>query len=133
MRIPGPDNVHMVICGHFLTSITGNLLLGSNSNTLLQYVNSALDLFSQRITRLGTGYTCHWYISAAYTFLQLVLSPTDQTARKEEAIERVVRQYHRILAHQEDLHKAKEVLFPLRPDQVDIPGSILINQLIPYR
>ncbi|OOF99008.1 hypothetical protein ASPCADRAFT_162906 [Aspergillus carbonarius ITEM 5010] len=115
----------LMICHNLYISATiqSNLLLGSNSNTLLQYVNSALDLFSQRITRLGTGYTCHWYISAAYTFLQLVLSPTDQTARKEEAIERVVRQYHRILAHQEDLHKAKEVLFPLRPDQMTAPDD----------
>ncbi|RAK95652.1 uncharacterized protein BO80DRAFT_368188 [Aspergillus ibericus CBS 121593] len=110
----------LTICHNMYISATiqNNLILGSNSNTLLQYVNSALDMLSQRIARLGTGYTHYWYISAAYTFLQLILSPTDQSARKEEAIERVVRQYHHILAHQEDLHKAKEVLFPLRPGQV---------------
>ncbi|PYI11245.1 hypothetical protein BO78DRAFT_382551 [Aspergillus sclerotiicarbonarius CBS 121057] len=115
----------LTICHNMFISATiqNNLILGSNSNTLLQYVNSALDLLSQRITRLGTGYTHYWYISAAYTFLQLVLSPTDQSARKEEAIERVVRQYHRILAHQEDLHKAKEVLFPLRPNQMTAPDD----------
>ncbi|PWY69008.1 hypothetical protein BO94DRAFT_590587 [Aspergillus sclerotioniger CBS 115572] len=114
----------LMICHNLYISATiQNNLLGSNSNTLLQYVNSALDLLSQRITRLGTGYTHYWYISAAYTFLQLVLSPTDQSGRKEEAIERVVRQYHRILAHQEDLHKAKEVLFPLRLDQMAAPDD----------
>ncbi|PWY78371.1 hypothetical protein BO70DRAFT_388176 [Aspergillus heteromorphus CBS 117.55] len=119
----------LVVCHNMYIAahLQNNILLGSNSTTILQYIETSLDLISDRITRHGTGYTNYWYISAAYAFLQCVLYPTGQTARKEEAIDRIIRQYHRILASQEDLHKAKEILFPMRLDQIAPPGDGMLQ------
>jgi hypothetical protein len=70
-------------------------------------------MLEDRITRLGTGYTHYWYISAACAFLRSALSPEESTAQKQQAIDRVARQYYRVLASQEDLLKAKEKIIPV--------------------
>ncbi|RAL08443.1 uncharacterized protein BO97DRAFT_472979 [Aspergillus homomorphus CBS 101889] len=98
-----------------------NLLLRSNSTTFIQYIEDVLHLLEEKTSRLGTGYTHYWYIAAASAFLRSRIDPAHSPVQKEEAIHEVVRQYHRVLAHQGDLHKAKELLFPLRL------GTILID------
>lgn len=70
-----------------------------------------MTLFEERITRLGTDFTRHWYISAARSLLRSVVDPSDATTEEQQAIEHVARQYYRIRASQEDLHSAKEKVF----------------------
>lgn len=92
--------------------------MNSNSDTLIQYVENTLTLLADRITRLGTGYTHYWYISAACALLKLTVLPEQATAQKQEAIDKVARQYYRVLASQEDILKAKERILPRRLHKV---------------
>jgi hypothetical protein len=103
----------MIICYCYscLCIKTDDLFL--NSNTSIQYVENALSMLQDRITRLGTGYTHYWYISAAYALLRSEMSPKQSTTQKQEAIDRVARQYYRVLASQEDFLKAKEKVIPI--------------------
>lgn len=75
-------------------------------------MEDALDLLEDRITRLGTGYTHYWYISSALSLVQSAITPNKSTAQKQQAVDRVARQYQRILDLQEDFIKAKEKLYP---------------------
>lgn len=75
-------------------------------------------MLEERITRLGTGYTHHWYISATCSLLRSALRPEDSSAQKQQAIDRVARQYYRVLASQEDFIKAREKIFPARLSKV---------------
>jgi hypothetical protein len=86
------------------------LVLHSLSNSFFHYIQDALILLEEKITRLGTGYTHYWYISAAYGLIQLDKTPGNPTAQKQQAIDRVARQYFKVRASQEDLSKAKEKL-----------------------
>lgn len=95
-----------------LTCSTDDLFLDSQSNTFIQYMENALFMLEDRITRLGTGYTHYWYISAACSLLRSAMRPEDSSAQKQQAIDRVARQYFRIFASQEDFLKAKEIVFP---------------------
>ncbi|RAH79701.1 hypothetical protein BO86DRAFT_317722 [Aspergillus japonicus CBS 114.51] len=107
----------LVICHnmYIAASVHDNLLLQSNSTTLIHYIEAVLHLLEEKTTRLGTGYTHYWYIAAAAAFLRSrIPNAAHPAVQKEEAIYEVVRQYHRVLAHQEDLRKAKELLFPMR-------------------
>ncbi|OJK01963.1 hypothetical protein ASPACDRAFT_40779 [Aspergillus aculeatus ATCC 16872] len=116
----------LVICHnmYIATSVHDNLLLQSNSTTLIHYIEAVLHLLEEKTTRLGTGYTHYWYIAAAAAFLRSrIPDPAHPAVQKEEAIYEVVRQYHRVLAHQEDLRKAKELLFPMRLVTMNPPDN----------
>lgn len=90
-----------------LTRIRGDLF-GANITSFIRYLEDALTLFEDRITRIGTDFTRHWYISAALSLLRSLVDPSDATRQEQQAIEHVARQYYRIRASQEDMHSAKE-------------------------
>jgi hypothetical protein len=92
---------------------TDNSFMNSNSAMLIQYLEDVLGMLEQRITQHGTGYTYYWYISAASAFLRSVLFPSESTREKEGAINRVTRQYCRILEAQEDIDSAKDMIMPM--------------------
>ena len=71
-------------------------------------METALAMLEDKITRLGTGYTHYWYISAAYGLVQSKSSQGSPATQKQEAVDRLSRQYYKVLASQEDLSKAKE-------------------------
>jgi hypothetical protein len=96
-----------------LTISTDDLFLDSQSNTFIQYMENALFMLEDRITRLGTGYTHYWYISAACSLLRTAMRPEDSSLQKQQAIDRVARQYFRVFSSQEDFLKAKESIFPV--------------------
>lgn len=95
-----------------------NLFINSNSAVLIQYLEDVIGMLEQRITQHGTGYTYYWYISAASAFLQSVLLPSESTKEKEEAINRVTKQYYRVLESQEDIGKAKDMIMPVHSTSV---------------
>ncbi|PYH43066.1 uncharacterized protein BP01DRAFT_403012 [Aspergillus saccharolyticus JOP 1030-1] len=111
-------------------SLHDNLLLQSNSHTFIEHIEHVLHLLEEKTSRLGTGYTHYWYIAAASAFLRSRLGPTHSPVPREEAIHEVVRQYHRVLAHQEDLRKAKDLLFPLRLVSVSHSTEAVVHVLL---
>ncbi|KAJ5198622.1 uncharacterized protein N7498_007739 [Penicillium cinerascens] len=101
----------LVVCHNAFVSynVPGDLF-GANITSFIRYLEDALTLFEDRITRLGTDFTRHWYISAARSLLRSVVDPSDATTQEQQAIEHVARQYYRVRASQEDMHSAKEKL-----------------------
>lgn len=75
-------------------------------------------MLEQRIVRLGTGYTHYWYMSAACSLVRTVIFPNVSAGQKEQAIDRVARQYYHVLQSQEDFVKAKEIIFPVLTNKV---------------
>lgn len=106
-------------------SIRNDLFLDSQSNTFIQYLESALIMLEDRIARLGTGYTHYWYISATSALLRSAIRPEDSSAQKQQAIDRVARQYYRVFASQEDYTKAKEKILPARLSKINLTGDEL--------
>jgi hypothetical protein len=96
--------------------------MNSNNDMLIQYLEDVLGMLEQRITQHGTGYTYYWYISAASAFLRSVLVPSESVRERQEAINRVTRQYCRVLESQEDIDKAKDIIMPVHLRSVS-PGS----------
>ncbi|KAE8381654.1 hypothetical protein BDV26DRAFT_255191 [Aspergillus bertholletiae] len=94
--------------------LQADLCVPVDSNTILQYIQNALSMLEDSITYLGTGFTYHWYISAAISFLQSQSQPGRSSTLKQEAINQVVRQYYRVLASQEPLPRAKERIYSRR-------------------
>ena len=96
------------------------LVLHNLSNGFFQYVEDALVLLEDKITRLGTGYTHYWYISAAYGLIRSEKTPGNATLQKQQAIDRVARQYFKVRASQEDLSVARERLLLTRSTKVRV-------------
>ncbi|KAH8703511.1 hypothetical protein BGW36DRAFT_369443 [Talaromyces proteolyticus] len=111
----------LVICHNMYISLSNqnNLILSSNTNMILQYLQSVLGMLEDRISRLGTGYTHHWYICAGYAFIRSVLDSTELATQMEEAVSKVTRQYHRILAEQEELRNVERQIIPTEIKRVD--------------
>ncbi|KAJ5257109.1 hypothetical protein N7478_013213 [Penicillium angulare] len=107
----------LVICQNSLISISlrNDVLLSSNTPIFFEYIEKALALLEDRIVQLGTGYTHHWYISAGRALLSLTCSPEQSTQEGEQAVDRVARQYYRVMASQVDIELAKEKIMTL-PD-----------------
>ena len=103
-----------------LTLFTANIFLDSQSSMFIRYLESALLMLEQRITRLGTGYTHYWYISAARSLLRSAMQPEKLIEQKQQAIDGVARQYYRILASQEDFVKAKDSILPAGISKVSL-------------
>jgi hypothetical protein len=91
----------------------------------IKYLESALFMLEQRITRLGTGYTHYWYISAARSLLRSAIQPEKLMEQKQQAIDGVARQYYRVLASQEDFVKAKESILPAGISKVNLRTDLL--------
>lgn len=104
------------------------LALHSLSNSFLQYVESALAMLEDKITHLGTGYTHYWYISAAYDLVTSKLLPGNAVVQKQQAIDRVARQYFKVRASQEDLPQAKEKFRLGRGSKVRRQAFALVEQ-----
>lgn len=98
--------------------MSADLCFPVDHNALLQYIQNALTMLEDSITYLGTGFTYHWYISAAISFLRSQSQPAKPSALKQEAINQVVRQYYRVLASQEQFPRAKERIYSSRFRQV---------------
>ncbi|KAB8246253.1 hypothetical protein BDV35DRAFT_405236 [Aspergillus flavus] len=96
------------------SGIQADLCFPVDHNALLQYIQNALTMLEDSITYLGTGFTYHWYISAAISFLRSQSQPAKPSALKQEAINQVVRQYYRVLASQEQFPRAKERIYSSR-------------------
>ncbi|KAJ6161236.1 hypothetical protein N7470_004632 [Penicillium chermesinum] len=75
-------------------------------------------MLEDRIIQLGTGYTHYWYISAGCALLRSASSPDSSLVENQQAIDRVARQYYRVLASQDDIHLAKEKVLNMPADQV---------------
>lgn len=75
-------------------------------------------MLEDRILQLGTGYTHHWYISAAQALLRLTLSSEATALESEQAVDRVARQYYRVMASQVDIELAKENIITLPDNRV---------------
>jgi hypothetical protein len=56
------------------------------------------------------------------------MSPSQSDAQKQQAIDRVARQYYRVLASQEDFVKAKEKLLPGRALEEPVPVPMCSNE-----
>lgn len=104
-----------------------NVFMNSNSAMLIQYLEDVLGMLEQRIAQHGTGYTYYWYISAASAFLRSVLVPSESTREKEEAINRVTRQYCRVLELQEDIDRAKDMIMPMHLKSVSVGPRIKLK------
>ena len=91
-------------------SRTDNLVLSSNSGIFIRYAEDALAMLEHRIALHGTGYTHYWYISAACALLKAKLASSETTLQKQQAIDRVSKQYYRVLGGQEDFAQAKKDL-----------------------
>ena len=116
----------------FADVATDDIFLHSLSNGFLQYIETALAMLEDKITRLGTGYTHYWYISAAYGLVQSNISQGNPAMQKQQAVDRLSRQYYKILAAQEDLSKAKENMLRRMGNVEESHWSILlVMQLIP--
>ncbi|OKL57739.1 hypothetical protein UA08_06921 [Talaromyces atroroseus] len=123
-----PFRVALAICQttYINISMQNNLILNSSSAMLIQYVEESLVMLESKITQHGTGYTYYWYISAASALLRGLLAPEEASREKEEAIGRVTRQYYRILAWQEDLVKARDMIVSVPTSDPDYTGSLLV-------
>ncbi|KAE8141325.1 fungal-specific transcription factor domain-containing protein [Aspergillus pseudotamarii] len=93
------------------SDIRADLCVPVDRDALLQYIQNALTMLEDSITYLGTGFTYHWYISAAISFLRSQTQPAKSSTLKQEAINQVVRQYYRVLASQEQFSRAKERIY----------------------
>lgn len=111
---------------------TDNSFMNSNSAMLIQYLEDVLGMLEQRITQHGTGYTYYWYISAASAFLRSVLFPSESTREKEGAINRVTRQYCRILEAQEDIDSAKDMIMPMHLQSVSACPRVNLSLVKSY-
>ncbi|KAB8263070.1 hypothetical protein BDV32DRAFT_156607 [Aspergillus pseudonomiae] len=96
----------------FISSgIKADICIPIDQNAILQYIQNALSMLEDSITYLGTGFTYHWYISAAISFLRSQSQPVKSSTLKQEAINQVVKQYYRVLASQEQFPGAKEKIY----------------------
>jgi hypothetical protein len=94
------------------------LTLHNLSNSFLRYVESALIMLEDEITHLGTSYTHYWYISTAYGLVTSKLSSGNATVPKQQAINKVARQYFKVRASQEGLPQAKEKMLLSRVSKI---------------
>lgn len=113
-----------------VTNRTGDIFFNLNSSTVIRSVEDALALLEERIAKLGTGYTHYWYISASLALLQCALLPSKSTAQKQQAIDRVSRQYQRVLEAQEDFPTAKESLLPGINTKVGFRATFFFGALL---
>lgn len=111
---------------------TDDSFMNSNSAMLIQYLEDVLGMLEQRITQHGTGYTYYWYISAASAFLRSVLVPVESTREKEGAINKVTRQYCRILEAQQDIDIAKDMIIPMHLQSVSTGALINLSDVKSY-
>ncbi|KAJ5679058.1 hypothetical protein N7462_007302, partial [Penicillium macrosclerotiorum] len=102
---------------------TEDVLLNSNISVFLQYIDSALNMLQDRIVQLGTGYTHYWYISAGFALLRSAMSPDRSSLENQQAIDRVARQYYRVLASQEDIKLAKENIIGISLNKANSMGT----------
>ncbi|KAE8368897.1 hypothetical protein BDV27DRAFT_166819 [Aspergillus caelatus] len=93
------------------SDLQADLCIPVDRDALLQYIQNALTMLEDSIVYLGTGFTYHWYISAAISFLRSQTQPAKSSTLKQEAINQVVRQYYRVLASQEQFSRAKERIY----------------------
>ncbi|KAE8420409.1 hypothetical protein BDV36DRAFT_249813 [Aspergillus pseudocaelatus] len=93
------------------SDLQADLCIPVDRDALLQYIQNALTMLEESIIYLGTGFTYHWYISAAISFLRSQTQPAKSSTLKQEAINQVVRQYYRVLASQEQFSRAKERIY----------------------
>ncbi|KAJ5225544.1 hypothetical protein N7468_006769 [Penicillium chermesinum] len=95
-----------------------DLLLSASISAFAEYIDHSLAMLEDRIIQLGTGYTHYWYISAGCALLRSASSPDSSLVENQQAIDRVARQYYRVLASQDDIHLAKEKVLNMPADQV---------------
>ncbi|EED12805.1 conserved hypothetical protein [Talaromyces stipitatus ATCC 10500] len=119
----------LVICQTVYANLmlTNNIFINSNNAILIQYLEDVLGMLEKRITQYGTGYTYYWYISAASKFLQSALVPSEGVREKEEAINRVTRQYCRVLESQVDVERAKDMIMPMHPRSINSCGNLPLH------
>jgi hypothetical protein len=88
------------------TSIGDNFILSSLRSSTSSLVEKALEIFEQKMMRLGTGYMEYWLMSAAYGLIPSSnpsTSADDLRSRGKNAIEKMTRLCYKILALQENL------------------------------
>lgn len=101
-----------------LTSHPADALVPVDHKAILQHIQNALSMLEESITFLGTGFTYHWYISAAVYFLRSLSQSTEPDSLQREAVKQVVNQYYRVLASQEAFFRAKEKVYCLKFSKV---------------
>jgi hypothetical protein len=85
------------------------MLLQRLGDGLHHYIEAALERLGDKITLLGTGYTHYWYLSAAYGLLKSRETSADVQAEQKIAVDRVIKQYYKVLASQEDRTTSKAI------------------------
>lgn len=75
-------------------------------------------MLEDRIVQIGTGYTHHWYISAGRALLRLTLSLDQSLHESGQAVDRVARQYYRVMSSQVEIEIAKEKIITLPDNRV---------------
>lgn len=85
-----------------LSIISSSLLLPSISATFPLTLDRAFALLSERALRPGRGFHQFWYVSAAACLVQIKLAPERAAFLKNQALERVTRLYHKVLAFREE-------------------------------
>ncbi|KAJ5913647.1 hypothetical protein N7504_002530 [Penicillium tannophilum] len=118
----------LVICQNSYISLTlqNDILLSSNTSVFIDYIEKALSMLEDRIVQIGTGYTHHWYISAGRALLRLTLSLDQSLHESGQAVDRVARQYYRVMSSQVEIEIAKEKIITL-PD--NRPPNELLDPL----
>lgn len=96
----------------------GDLLLSSNISIFIDYIEKAITMLEDRIVQIGTGYTHHWYISAGCALLRLTLSLDQSIHESGQAVDRVARQYYRVMSSQVEIETAKEKIITLPEHRV---------------
>ena len=114
-----------------LILIPDEMLLQRLGNGLHHDVEAALERLGDGITLLGTGYTHYWYLSAAYGLLKSRETSAEVQAERKAAVDRVIKQYYKVLASQEDITTSKAISvyrqrYGVRGDNVYYPDTSLI-------
>ncbi|OCK76825.1 hypothetical protein K432DRAFT_428448 [Lepidopterella palustris CBS 459.81] len=116
----------LVICHNMFISLSiKNNYFNSNSNAFIQYAENTLTLLGNRIARLATGQIQYWYISAACALIRSKMLPQESAAQRQQATDRVTRQYYVVLASQEDCLKAKDLIIPAHLNKTSVVGDQL--------
>jgi Fungal Zn(2)-Cys(6) binuclear cluster domain/Fungal specific transcription factor domain len=97
--------VGLSICQTVCTSnaFTATPLLRNLVPLAINSVEQALSLIQDTVMRLGQGFKEYWYLSAAFSVLQLRDPDRTNVDQKQAAVDRIAANYYRVLGSQEDM------------------------------
>lgn len=117
--------------------IGDNFILSSVRFSAASLVEKALEIFEQKMMRLGTGYMEFWLMSAAYGIMPSVSDPSasaeDMKARGRKAVEKISRVSYKILALQDSSAVGAEpptVVERIVPQTSAVPEAVMEGEAL---